>query len=130
MCAAKPTGTNSTIEQHYFEQFRTACPLLDGTPCYGDKPDVILHGVRKIGVEITRFFLQSGSLFNSEQRQRPMRNEVVSRAQELYRSGGGKEIELTVQFDFNHSITPQRTKELSGELAELAVKAMKVVHPG
>jgi hypothetical protein len=120
MNAAKPTGTNSAIEQHYFEQFRTACPSLDGTPCYGDKPDVILHGVRKIGVEITRFFLQSGSLLDSEQRQRPIRDDVVSRAQELYRSGGGKEIELTVQFDHNHSITSKRRKELAGELAELA----------
>jgi hypothetical protein len=120
MSAAKPTGTNSAIEQHYFEQFRAACPLLDGTPCYADKPDVIMCGIRKIGVEITRFFLQSGSLFESEQRQRPMRREVVSSAQELYRSGGGKEIELTFAFNANHPITSQRRKELPGLLANLA----------
>jgi hypothetical protein len=110
MSAAKPKVTNTNIEQHYFERFRAARPLMDGIPCYGDKPDVIVHGARKIGVEITNFFLQSGSLPKSEQRQRPMRTAVVSKAHALYRSGGGKGIELTVAFDASHPITPKRRK--------------------
>jgi hypothetical protein len=71
--------TNSDIERHYFERFRKAYPLLEGTVAYGDKPDITLTGERKIGIEVTRFYLQSGSLPESEQRQRPLRTPSFQR---------------------------------------------------
>ena len=37
--------TNSDIERHYFERFRKAYPLPEGTVAYGDKPDITLTGV-------------------------------------------------------------------------------------
>ena len=48
--------SNKEIEQYYFEMFSRDYPLPIGTIEYGDKPDVILTGVRKIGIEITNFF--------------------------------------------------------------------------
>ena len=54
-------------ERHYFEQYREASGLV-AIPAYGDKPDVILHLDRKIGVEITNFYLRPGHDKASEQR--------------------------------------------------------------
>jgi hypothetical protein len=116
----KARRTNRDIEQHYFERFRKAYPLPDGTVAYGDKPDVTLTGERKIGIEVTHFYLQSGSLPDSEQRQRPLRAPIISQAQALYRAQSGKGIELTIYFDPSHPITPRRKRQLPGELAALA----------
>jgi hypothetical protein len=68
--------TTTEIERHYFERFRKTYPLPVGAVSYGDKPDVTLTGERTIGIEITRFYLQSGSAPHSEQRQRPLRTAV------------------------------------------------------
>jgi hypothetical protein len=113
-------GTSADIERYYFERFYAAYPLPDGILSYGDKPDVILRGEQKIGIEITNFFRQSGSLPQSEQRQKPWRTEIVATAQALYRAEGGRGIELTIRFDSSHPITPQRRRKLPGELASLA----------
>ena len=112
--------TTTEIERHYFEQFRKAYALPAGSVTYGDKPDVTLTGERTIGIEITRFYLQSGRAPHSEQRQRPLRNAVVSEAQALYRANGGKRIELTIAFDPARPITSLRRRRLPGELADLA----------
>jgi hypothetical protein len=120
MKASGARRTNTDIERYYFEQFRKAHSLPDGIVTYGDKPDVTLTGERKIGIEVTRFFLQSGSLPESEQRQKPLRAPIVSKAQALYRAGGGKGIELTIDFDPSNPITPHRGRKLPGELAALA----------
>ena len=66
---AKPS--NDRIERHYFEKFRKIYPLPDGYIAYGDKPDVIVRGSRKLGIEITNFYVLSGNLLKSEQRQAP-----------------------------------------------------------
>lgn len=115
---AKPA--NDKIERHYFEQFRKVCSLLDGCVTHGDKPDVIVHGTRKIGIEITNLYVQAGSLLQSDQRQRPLREAVVRQAHMRYLAGGGKRIELTFNFDRSNPIVPARLKELSGALADLA----------
>jgi hypothetical protein len=65
--------TTREVERHYFEQFRKAYPLQAGTIAYGDKPDVTQTGERTIGIEITRFYLQSGRVAFSEQQRRPLR---------------------------------------------------------
>jgi hypothetical protein len=115
---AKPS--NDEIQRHYFEQFRKVWPLPDGSVKYGDKPDVIVHGTRKIGIEITCFFLQSGKLPESEQRQRLLRDAVIAESHRLYKTGGGKSIELTFSFDNANPISATRKKKLSADLAALA----------
>ena len=77
---------NQTIERHYFERFCQAYSLPAGQLGYGDKPDVTLTGERRIGIEVTCFYLQSGSRIESMQRQRPLRLAVVEQAQALYLS--------------------------------------------
>jgi hypothetical protein len=112
--------SNDKIERRYFEKFRQVYQLPDGIVVYGDKPDVKIVGARKIGVEMTSFFLKSGSLFDSEQRQRPLRAKIVNQAQTLYRAAGGKNIEVTFSFDGNTPITTSRMKLIPNELALLA----------
>jgi hypothetical protein len=112
--------SNDKIERHYFEAFQQAYQLPDGSVAYGDKPDVIIQGTRKIGIEMTNFFLESGSLPDSEQRQRPLRGLIIDEAHKLYRAGGGKNIELTFSFDKGNPITPNRRKQLPKQLADLA----------
>jgi hypothetical protein len=77
------------IQRHYFEQFREASGL-DAIPEYGDQPDVVLHLDRKIGVEITNFYLRPGHDKASVQRQRELRRDVVEEAQKRYRGVGGR----------------------------------------
>jgi hypothetical protein len=120
VAAATRRRTSREIERYYFEQFRKARVLPAGSISYGDKPDVTVTGERSIGIEITRFYLQSGHVPFSEQQQRPLRDAVVSEAQAAYQAKTGKKIELTIAFDPRRPITPRRRKRLPAELASLA----------
>ncbi|MGH6847912.1 MAG: hypothetical protein ACREC0_10890 [Methylocella sp.] len=120
MTQASPSKTNREIEKHYFERLRKVYKMPDGCVVYGDKPDVIVSGAKKIGIEITNFYLQAGSLRTSEQRQRQVRECIVAKAQKLYRDQGGRGIELTIGFHTDDPITPPREMKLPDELAALA----------
>src|SRR5690349_2396048 len=72
------------IERHYFNQFKDNYPLPSGTVDFGDKPDVIISGARRIGIEVTNFFVTDGRRADSVQRQRERRNAVVAEAQRLF----------------------------------------------
>lgn len=108
------------IEHHYFRMFCSDYRLPDGTIAHGDKPDVILYGQRKIGIEITNFFLEDGALLESEQVQRSARESVVSKAHTLYLSEGGKKIVLSFSFDKANPIRDQG--KLAKKLVETARK--------
>ena len=105
-------------EPYYFEMFRRHYLLPTGTIEYRDKPDFILHGARKIGIEITNFFLEDGGCTDSEQRQGGVRATVVSEAQQIYLENGGKRMELSFGFDKTRPI--QDRGELAEKMAELA----------
>lgn len=100
--------SNQDIERHYFEMFRKDYPLPLGNIIYQDKPDVILEGERKIGIEITNFYLEKGELPESEQRQRGLREAIISDAQCNYQSRNNKKIELTIGFDKANSIRDKK----------------------
>jgi len=110
--------SNQDIERHYFEMFLKDYPLPPGTIIYDDSPDVIVEGERRIGIEITNFFREEGSLSESEQAQRKLRDKVVSEAQRVYQAGNGKKIEITFGFDKANPIRDQ--KKLVRKLVELA----------
>lgn len=114
----KAKRLNQDIEQRYFEMFRRDYQLPEGTIVHGDKPDVILEGKRKIGIEITNFFLESGALPESEQVQRIRREAVVLKAQQVYLGNSGKRIELSFSFDKASPIRDQ--KELAKKIAAVA----------
>jgi len=113
---SKPS--NQDIEKHYFEMFRTHYPLPSGTITYKDAPDVILDGVRKIGIEITNFFLEYGSLSESEQTQNGLREKVVSSAQQTYLADNGRNFEIT--FGFNKANPIRNQKTLIANIVQLA----------
>jgi len=107
-------------EHHYFEMFRRDYSLPDGAIEYGDKPDVVLRGQKTIGIEMTNFFLEDGSLVESEQVQRTLRDSVVSNAQSIYRADHARRFELWFGFDKGQPIRDQN--QLAHRLANLATR--------
>ncbi len=100
--------SNQDIERYYFERFHKDYPLPSGTIIYGDSPDIIVEGERRIGIEITNFFREKGSLPESEQVQSKLREKVVSEAQRIYQTENGKKIEISFGFDEANPIRDQR----------------------
>lgn len=95
---------NQAIERHYFEQFRQHYPLPPGVVEFKDKPDVLIQGPQRVGIEIANLYISKGADSASEQVQRPRRSQVIERAQALYLAQGGLRIELTFYFDPQHPI--------------------------
>lgn len=111
-------SSNRDIEQHYFDQFRAHFPLPAGGVEHGDKPDVVIHGERKLGIEIANLYLTDGADHSSEQVQRQRREAVVREAQKLHALAGGRNIELTVSFNPDRPIA--EVKDLANALARVA----------
>jgi hypothetical protein len=99
---AKPT--NQEIERYYFEQFRAHYSVPEGAVEFADKPDVVIHGPKTIGIEITNLYLSSGADPNSAQAQRVRRDGAIQRAQELRITAGGRPIECWFGFEPLHPI--------------------------
>lgn len=110
--------SNQEIERYYFEGFRGAYALPDGEVKHGDKPDVIIEGQRKIGIEVTRFFLQDGYVAENEQKQEKIRQNVLQEAQRQFVDQGGKPIEIS--FPFNLAKPIGQTNKFVKKLVELA----------
>lgn len=110
--------SNQGIEKYYFEMFRTHYSLPSGAITYKDAPDVILEGDRKIGIEITNFFLEDGSLLESEQTQMRLREKVVNSAQQAYSTENGRNFEIT--FGFNNANPIRNQKALIANIVQLA----------
>jgi hypothetical protein len=112
--------SNQVIERYHFEQFQKDYTLPPGTIIYGDNPDIIIEGERRIGIEITNFFLKDGSLPESEQVQSKIREKVVSEARYIYQMGNEKRIGILFVFDETNLIRNQR--KLIRKLVDLAKK--------
>lgn len=113
---SKPS--NQDIERYYFEMFCKDYQLPPGTITYKDSPDVILEGVKKIGIEITNFFLEDGSFSESEQSQKKLREKVVSSAQRTYHLENDRNFEIAFGFDKVNPIRNQ--KSLIAKIVQLA----------
>ena len=108
-------------EQYYFEMFRRDYLLPKGRIEYRDKPDFILRGEKKIGIEITNFYLEDGRRTDSEQLQRGTRETVVAKAQSIYLDNGGRGITLFFSFDKESPIGGKRQQDrLAKRIAKLA----------
>lgn len=113
--------TNQALERYYFEQFKSHYALPDGEITFTDKPDVIIRGPQTIGIEMANLYLVPGSEFRSEQIQRQWRLQVLKLAQKVYLKRGGRQIELSVDFNPSHPI--QDIESLANKLATLATEA-------
>lgn len=111
-------NSNQNIEKHYFEMFRQVYPLPSGAVTHGDKPDIIIEGQKLIGIEMTNFYLEEGSLSASEQVQRKLREKIVSDAQKLYQNDNERNFEITFGFDKANPIRDK--KKLEKKLVDLA----------
>ncbi|MGN4069146.1 hypothetical protein ACS0Y7_31525 [Burkholderia gladioli] len=83
MGRSKKNQTKQERERAVFEMFASSFELPAGAISYGDKPDVIIDGARKIGIEITHLYHVDGDDPDSEQVQRRNRKAVVEQAQRL-----------------------------------------------
>jgi len=110
--------SNQDLERHYFKMLSRDYDLPEGKIIFGDKPDVILQGKRKIGIEITNFYFKNGKLPESEQLQRAVREKVVRKAHKDYLANGGKSIELS--FSFNKVIPIRDYIEIANKIVVLA----------
>jgi len=115
--------SNQDIERNYFEQFRKYFTLPPGNIIYGDRPDIIIDGPIRVGIEITNFFIKEGSLLESEQIQRKLREKVVSKAQNIYKARNRKKIEISFGFDENNPIKNQN--DLINKIVDIALKVEK-----
>jgi len=112
---------NQDIERRYFEKFRKVYPLPPGEVEYDDKPDVRIKGLKGeliLGIEITNFYTTEGTSSASEQVQSGLRKTAVAEGHRLYSEDGGKNIELTFNFDKRFPI--RDVKRLATQLAALA----------
>jgi hypothetical protein len=108
--------SNQEIERHYFELFRKVYPLPDGELRYGDKPDIIIDGERRLGVEMTNFYVEGGELIESEQIQRRIRKIILKKAQQKYTHKGGK---LEISFSFNKQYPIRHSQKLIPKIVEV-----------
>lgn len=112
--------SNQDIEKYYFEMFRKDYPVPSGTIIYRDSPDIIVDGERRIGIEITNFFHQCGSLLESEQVQSRWRDKVILEAQSLYQTQSGRRFEISFGFDQSNPIRDMKT--LIDKIVELVTQ--------
>lgn len=117
---AKPTQRDK--ERAYFDRFVQCYELPDGKLVHGDKPDFIIRGTKKIGIEVTHFYLQSGGVPESEQRQRPLRETVIAEANRIYEDGGGNPVQWTSGFDLSCPIQQNETRQLAKNLAAFSLQ--------
>jgi len=111
---ARKRSSNQEIEEYYFKKFCAARSFTPNFVQHSDKPDIIIEiEGRRIGIEMTNFYIKDGSDRSSEQRQAPLRETVVQDAQKLYLENNGKNIEVT--FGFN---AIRDTKCLAQRLAD------------
>lgn len=115
-----PKKKKKEIEKYYFERFSKDYQLTMVNINYGDKPDVVIIGDRKIGIEITNFFLEDGRLPESEQIQRKTREDVVNKAQQIYQARNKRKIEFS--FGFNKDQPIRDKKKVIQEIVELAIR--------
>lgn len=118
--------TKKEIERYYFDEFCNDYLLPSGKISHKDKPDFRLElgGGRKIGIEMTRFYLEDGELIESEQSQRVLRGEIIFDAQQDYQRKNNRKVELSISFNELSRVRARR-KGLVNELASLAGRLIK-----
>jgi len=103
-------------ERYYFSSFRKCFALPAGRIKHGDKPDVIIEGPSRIGIELRNFYLEDGGSPTSEQAQRGRRESAIAQAQKLYVQRTKQNIGVNFSFDKKRPI--HDVKALAKRIAE------------
>ena len=110
---------NAKSERRYFELFMQDMHLQGFKPEYSDKFDVIIRSEAiTIGIELTNFYIKSGKIIQSEQRQKKLREKVTSEAKNIYLINDEETFDLSFSFDSQHPILHPRI--LTEKLVHLA----------
>ena len=105
------------MEHHYFDIFNRIYTLpLGNIEYYRDKPDIMIHGERKLGIEIRNFYIEEGGLTQSEQKQRDMRKHAIRKAHQKYLKKGGKH---EINFSFNKNYPIRDIRKLVDKIVEV-----------
>lgn len=115
-----PRRTNQQIERFCFEKYTAIRPPPPGKIRYTDKPDVIIDGPRRIGIEVASLYIARGTDSASEQVQRPRRADALSRALAAHLAADRPKFELHVGFNPKHPIID--AQKLAPVITDLAVK--------
>lgn len=113
--------TKRETEEYYFERYRSNHGVPTGVITFGDKPDVVIEGARRIGIEITNFYLQDGALLESEQIQTRLRQRTIDEARDLYLTSGGNQ-DAEFIFSFEKRFPIRDVSSLSSKIAQLTVR--------
>lgn len=111
---------NQKTEKKYFDLFRQHCELPCGTIVFSDKPDVVIldkNNQRILGIEIANLYKSDGHASDSEQKQKVNRLKVIDSAAKIYRSQGGRNIQLFIGFCQDNPIKPKRIGKIAEDLA-------------
>jgi len=109
--------SNYEMEEYYFNSFKEIFQIPEGVPVHRDKPDFIIDGKYKIGIELTNYYIKDGDDLSSEQHKRCLRDRVVNNAHKKYLQEDRKSIEVSFSFSDDLEITNPKT--LTSNLLEL-----------
>jgi hypothetical protein len=113
------------VETHYFEQFLRHFSLPVGDVSYGgeddDRPDLVVKERNSdkilLGIEQTRFYVESGKSPSSEQVQAKRRTDVLEKAEAEYKKRGSGNLRLSISFNKEFPICS--TDEIVAKLVSL-----------
>ncbi|WP_428718710.1 hypothetical protein [Undibacterium curvum] len=119
--------SQSQLERAYYEDFELYCPIAPkGEVTFSDKPDIVVKGANKIGIEIANIYLKDGKDLSSEQIQSKLRFNVIQQAKSLYLTGMHPSYAFFFDFDPNVPIT--NTEELSKRVYQRVLKHIQEQH--
>lgn len=107
-------------EWEAFQSFSEDYALPAGTIERSDRPDVVINGDRKLGIELTSLHIEDGRNAASEQGQVKPRQRAVALAQEIHNNAGRRSIELAIGFDPAHTI--RNVEATAQAIAEVAAR--------
>ena len=93
--------TKKEVEKYYLEKF-SALVNIDSANCEQcdpPKPDFIINGEKKLGIEITNYHFIDGSLPFSERVQTARRQAIANLANKMYLENGHRNLKIFLGFN-------------------------------
>ncbi|MDB5159665.1 MAG: hypothetical protein JWR50_4372 [Mucilaginibacter sp.] len=113
---------NKAAEQFYLEKFKKSHRHFpQGEVSEHESPDFLVDdGKKKVGIEVTGFYRESGSESSPLQKRKKIRQKVIDRAQILFNSKGLASRWVTVHFGLYFHCKKSEVEHIAKKLADLA----------